>query len=401
MRRLPPALFLLLALVVASPAIGDPGARKQHVDANLSDLRDRIAQARGREQALTERIDSVNSRIQDLDRQAGDVAARLEPLEQDLALHQERLRKLNALVELQTERLTLLRRSYDLAVHRLALRVVSIYELGRADTLDVVFSSTTFGQIVDQMEFAQRIKDQDARITGEVENARDEVRVTRERTRATRGRVASVTRTIQARTEQLRTLRDSLVSQEGSLTAARDDKQQAASSLHESLKEMLDEAGSLQQSSAALAGRIQTAQSSSGGSAPSAPSSSSSSSGLIWPVSGPVTSPFGYRCLEGLCRMHEGIDIGVGYGTPIHAAASGSVIEAGLEGGYGNLTVIDHGGGIATAYGHQSRFAVSSGQHVSQGQVIGYVGCTGRCFGPHLHFEVRVNGQAVDPLGYL
>jgi murein DD-endopeptidase MepM/ murein hydrolase activator NlpD len=100
-------------------------------------------------------------------------------------------------------------------------------------------------------------------------------------------------------------------------------------------------------------------------------------------------------------RMHEGIDIGVAYGTPIHAAAAGRVIYCGWEEGYGNLTVIDHGNGIATAYGHQSSIAVSCGEDVSQGQVIGYVGCTGHCTGPHLHFEVRVNGSPVDPLGYL
>ncbi len=114
-----------------------------------------------------------------------------------------------------------------------------------------------------------------------------------------------------------------------------------------------------------------------------------------------MISGFGYRCLGGICRMHEGVDIGAGSGTPISAAASGSVIYAGWMGGYGNLVVIDHGGGLSTAYAHQSSFAVGSGTHVSQGQVIGYVGCTGRCFGPHLHFEVRVNGGAVDPLSYL
>jgi murein DD-endopeptidase MepM/ murein hydrolase activator NlpD len=99
--------------------------------------------------------------------------------------------------------------------------------------------------------------------------------------------------------------------------------------------------------------------------------------------------------------MHEGIDIGVGYGTPIHAAAGGTVIYCGWEEGYGNFVVIDHGGNVATAYGHQERIAVSCGEHVEQGQVIGYVGCTGHCFGPHLHFEVRVGGNPVDPLGYL
>jgi murein DD-endopeptidase MepM/ murein hydrolase activator NlpD len=119
--------------------------------------------------------------------------------------------------------------------------------------------------------------------------------------------------------------------------------------------------------------------------------------GLIWPVSGPVVSPFGYRW----GRLHAGIDIAVSYGTPIHAAAAGTVVLAGWVSGYGNYTCIDHGGGLATCYAHQSSYAVSQGAAVGQGQVIGYVGCTGHCFGPHLHFEVRINGAPVDPLGYL
>jgi murein DD-endopeptidase MepM/ murein hydrolase activator NlpD len=99
--------------------------------------------------------------------------------------------------------------------------------------------------------------------------------------------------------------------------------------------------------------------------------------------------------------MHEGIDFGVSSGTPIHAAAAGVVVYCGWMSGYGNLTVIDHGGGLATAYGHQSSLAASCSQQVAQGQVIGYVGSTGHSTGPHLHFEVRVNGSPVDPLGYL
>jgi murein DD-endopeptidase MepM/ murein hydrolase activator NlpD len=110
-----------------------------------------------------------------------------------------------------------------------------------------------------------------------------------------------------------------------------------------------------------------------------------------------VTSPFGYRW----GRLHAGIDIGVPYGTPIHAAAAGQVVIAGWVGGYGNYTCIDHGGGLATCYGHQSSFAVGVGASVAQGQVIGYVGSTGHSFGAHLHFEVRINGSPVDPLGYL
>jgi murein DD-endopeptidase MepM/ murein hydrolase activator NlpD len=100
-------------------------------------------------------------------------------------------------------------------------------------------------------------------------------------------------------------------------------------------------------------------------------------------------------------RMHEGIDIGVPTGTPIHASAAGKVVYAGWMSGYGNLVAIDHGNGLSTAYGHQERVAVSVGQVVAQGQVIGYSDCTGHCFGPHVHFEVRVNGVPVDPLSYL
>ena len=100
-------------------------------------------------------------------------------------------------------------------------------------------------------------------------------------------------------------------------------------------------------------------------------------------------------------RMHEGIDIGCAYGTPNRAAAPGTVIYAGWLGGYGNLVVIDHGNGLSTAYAHASSILVGVGQTVAQGRTVSLVGSTGHATGPHLHFEVRVNGVAVDPLPYL
>src|SRR5256886_3950934 len=122
-----------------------------------------------------------------------------------------------------------------------------------------------------------------------------------------------------------------------------------------------------------------------------------------WAVNGPITSPFGYRTdpVLGGNRLHAGVDIGASSGTPIEAAGDGVVVMAGWNGGYGNFTLIDHGGGLATGYGHQSRIGVSIGQHVSTGEVIGYVGSTGASTGPHLHWEVRVNGNPVDPMGWV
>jgi murein DD-endopeptidase MepM/ murein hydrolase activator NlpD len=123
------------------------------------------------------------------------------------------------------------------------------------------------------------------------------------------------------------------------------------------------------------------------------------SGAFIWPVSGPITSPFCERRSWEAC--HPGIDIGVGTGTPIRAAQTGQVVLAGPQGGYGNFTCIGHSKVLSTCYAHQSQILVSVGQVVRQGEVIGLVGCTGLCFGAHLHFEVRVNGQVRNPLDYL
>jgi len=124
---------------------------------------------------------------------------------------------------------------------------------------------------------------------------------------------------------------------------------------------------------------------------------------LAWPVNGRVSSPFGYRVhpILGIRRLHTGIDISARTGDPIRAAESGRVILAQTYGGYGRAVVIDHGGGMATLYAHQSSLAVSVGDSVERGEVIGFTGCTGLCTGPHLHFEVRINGAFVNPMDYL
>lgn len=124
------------------------------------------------------------------------------------------------------------------------------------------------------------------------------------------------------------------------------------------------------------------------------------SSALMAPVAGRITSSFGMRRhpILHFARMHAGIDFGAAWGSPVVAAADGQVIGAGWSGGYGRQVQIGHGSGIVTTYSHMSGIAASTGEPVRQGQVIGYVGSTGLSTGPHLHFEVRVNGRPVDPL---
>jgi len=393
MRRVALAAFVVAA-VVAAPAAGDVYNRKHSVDARLSALQARIAAAQERAQQLSAEIDSVSSRIQALAGRVGDVSARLVTLESDLALHRRKLDRLTTLFGIETQRYVFLRREYSLALARLNARLVEVYEQGDVDSVDVILAATSLSDLIDGLDYVNEIGAADERIATSVGQAKGAAREARERTRKLRGVVAAETRAVQARTEQVRAVRDQLVSNRRELVAARSTKRVNLKSVRASEREEVSEAQALERVSASLGAQIQASQAAS---SYSPPSSSPSASGFIWPVNGPVTSPFGMRW----GRMHTGIDIGVADGTPIHAAAAGRVIYAGWMDGYGNLVFIDHGSGLSTGYAHQSSVAVSNGETVAQGQVIGYVGCTGHCFGPHLHFEVRVNGAPVDPLGYL
>jgi murein DD-endopeptidase MepM/ murein hydrolase activator NlpD len=386
------ALCLVALAAVAAPALGqDVFEQKRDVDRQIDQLSSSLAAHRREEEALRAEIDGVTDRIRALDANVGDVSHRLETLEQDLALHRERLAKLTKLYRLQTGRLITLRQQYKAAVKRLDKRVVAIYVGGQPTLLEFVFGSASIDDVLDKVDYMGRIARADRRIAVEVATAKREVQEARKRTNQVRRQVGSAAQVITARAAQVRETRDALVSATNSLAVSKQRKVVALSELSAAAREEAEEIDGLLATSAQLASQIRAAQGASSSTA--APSAS----GFVWPVSGPMTSPFGWRW----GRMHEGIDIGVASGTPIRAAASGSVIWCGWNGGYGNLVVIDHGGGIATAYAHQSSIAVSCGQSVSQGQVIGYIGSTGHSTGPHLHFEVRVNGGGVDPLGYL
>jgi murein DD-endopeptidase MepM/ murein hydrolase activator NlpD len=396
-RRL--ASCLVLVLVLAAPAAGqDAYDEKQDVDARLAEVRSQLSEIESREQALSAQLGAVSGEILALERQVGDVSSRLSALEHDLALHRRKLARITELYVLQTRRLTFLRRQYGAAVDRLNRRIVAIYEFDDPDAFEVLVSAASFSEVLEQLDFIRSIGKQDKRISQSVERARNEMRTLRARTRATKKRVAAVTQVISVRTAQHRALRERLVARKSGLELARGVKEGALASLESAHREYAGEAAALAAQSSELAARIQSAQLSPERTpAALAVDGTPSASGLIWPVSGSVVSPFGMRW----GRMHEGIDIAAGSGTPVAAAAPGTVISTGYMGGYGNLVVIDHGGGLASAYAHLSGYAVGYGQTVSQGQVVGYVGCTGHCYGPHLHFEVRVNGAAVDPLGYL
>ena len=391
MRRV--ALALVVLLFAATPAFADDIQKKHHVDQQIATLNSRVAKQKQQEQQLRTAVDGYTQRIRALEARVGDVSLQLSTLEADVSLHERRLQALNRLFALQTDRYRYLQQQYRKAVDVLDRRIVELYESGNTTTLEIVFGARSLQSAIDEVEYLRQLSANDKHIADSVRASRAQAKAARKRTSKLRATVRGETRVIQARTAQVRTVRDELVGAKNDIAAQRQTKLVSLDKLTASERAEAEEIDSLQAASAAIAARIRAVQSRSS----SGPTQTPSNAGLVWPVDGPITSPFGWRW----GRMHQGIDIGVPYGTPIRAAAAGTVIYCGWEEGYGNFVVIDHGGNLATAYGHQSAIAVTCGEQVDQGQVIGYVGCTGHCTGPHLHFEVRVDGNPVDPLGYL
>ena len=289
----------------------------------------------------------------------------------------------------QARELTFLRGQSPRATARLSERLVQIYEEGEPSTVEIVLGARSLGDALDRLDYMSSVAAQDRQIAGAVAAGRRRVIAARADTAKAEQSVAAATRIVAFRRNQAQALRAQLVDKQRGLTSSRARSQRALAQTKADERQWREEADALRAASANVASEL----TSSSASSPQTPSSS----GLIWPVNGPITSPYGMRWGS----LRPGIDIGAGMGTPIHAAAAGIVVAAAFSGGYGNLIVIDHGGGLATAYAHQSSFAVGAGTQVAQGQVIGYVGSTGFSTGPHLHFEVRVNGSPVDPMGYL
>jgi murein DD-endopeptidase MepM/ murein hydrolase activator NlpD len=409
---------LLLAVgfaVAAAPALaGDNyGRQKAALDAKLATTKAKIAEARARESRLNGQIGDLNTQIRALETRVADVASRMSALRTDLALRRRRLDALNGLYRTQTARVRDLRGVYRIAVARLDLQLVAMYKSPQPGTLELVLQAKTFQDVLDEMNYLKLIARQDEAIERQVASAKHRVALARAKTLQVRRRVASETNLIDARLEQVAIIHNELLTSSRSLSKARAGKSVALMVARTQEHAAIEESNATAAASAEIEAKIRAAEKAAANarraaapatssSAPSpAPSAAApaaaSAAGLIWPVNGPITSPFGPRW----GGFHPGIDIGVPTGTPIAAAAAGTVIWCGWQSGYGNLVVIDHHNGIATAYAHQSRIAVSCNQDVAQGQVIGYVGCTGFCTGPHLHFEVRVNGAPVDPIGYL
>jgi murein DD-endopeptidase MepM/ murein hydrolase activator NlpD len=393
-RRL--SLTAMALVLLASCLVAVASAPAKSASDKLETVEEKIGAAEEREGVLTSDIEAMADEISALEGQVTALRTREAAAEEELAGKEAELGRAEDELQEALKRLDTLRGRLKRALTNLRERLVAIYTYGATtDLASVVLSSEDYGDMVARTEYFDAINESDSVLAERVRSLRDEAKKLVRVRKTAKLTIEKARDQIAAKAQRLASTRSTLESREGALLSARAKRRQA-------LNGVQGERDDREEIAAGLRSEIaqEIAEATGGTALPAGPLPSASAAGFIWPVEGTLTSPFGYRW----GRMHEGIDISVPEGTPIRAAADGTVILMQSEaesGGYGNYTCIDHGGGLSTCYAHQSSFATSVGAGVSQGDVIGLSGNTGHSTGPHLHFEVRVNGVPTDPLGYL
>ena len=373
--------IVLLLLALAWPALGQPGGSE-------SSLRSDIRANRSRIGAIKKKLDEANKREQELAKKLAETGKRKVKAEDDLAKTvaklsdaQERLRVLK--MRIKRTSIRLLR-----AQHALEKRLRAIYMEGEVSYMAVLLQSDDFTDFLNQADYLERIVKTDSELIASVQTHKVSLDGQKVSARAVVIELAKLRMKKQDKVESLARLKAAqddlyfrLEEHQAKLSARIDQMEHITLKKEKELRNMI---------------KMRTAYLPPGVIPPSA-------GGMIHPVNGPITSPFGYRIhpIYGTSRFHAGLDFGVGYGVPIQAADNGVVIEAGWVGGYGNTIILDHGSGWTTLYGHASSLNVTAGQTVRRGQTVSFVGSTGNSTGPHLHFEVRYQGNPVDPLSRL
>ena len=431
---------LLVAVTLLSGAAGaQTSSDKSKVDQQIDATKKQVDTASAEEQRLLGLIESSTARKTALDAKVATIDGQIATVQRQLDAAQSKLAALEAQQRVTEGRLVEAREALNAAKEELGRQAIAAYTgqseaasyasmLLHASSLGDLASKRSYmraviGSQTDAIAATERLRDEVGDLGKQLDTSRADAQgqrdvVVGQRASLQSGRNAQTAARaeVQAEISQTDALRREVLARKDEFEEQLEDLEDESAAIAETLRRRQAEAAA----AAAAAARAATTTTTVAGVAGAVPSAGSGSvpttapstaaaapakapGRLLTPVPGaPVTSPFGYRIhpIYGTSRLHTGIDYGASEGTPIRASADGVVVSAGWFGGYGNATIIDHGGGIATLVGHQSSMSVSAGGKVTQGQTIGRVGCTGDCTGPHVHFEVRVNGDPVNPAGY-
>lgn len=388
------AAVLLSTTMLASVPLTTIYAEDEDLNNQLSGIQQQMEEAGNKKANAEVTITNVSEQLHQIQVELDQATANLKNYEQQRMAVENEIVKNEKLLEEAQARLSKREGVFN-------KRVRDIYINGRLSYLEVIIGAKDFSDFANRVEMLKRIIDADIKLISSIKTEREEISQRKATLEADRAKVVELenkAREAQAVIQKKKDEQSAILAQAQNDKAVAEQMQADLQASSDAIRAMLQQRAA--ERAAAAAAAAQAAQSSGGGSDYTYVQGTGQ---LAWPVSGVITSGFGWRehPIFGRQIFHSGIDIGVDEGTPVHAADSGTVVYSGWMDGYGYAVVIDHGNGISTLCAHNSDLAVSEGQSVSKGTVIAYAGSTGNATGPHVHFEVRVNGDPVNPLGYL
>lgn len=390
------ASFLALSILLGGQAIHMP-AYADDLDDQVQDLQGQIDSSRLEQENWQQVIEDVSAKLKQIQADLDAANARLQSIQTKQAeINAQIAQTQNEIVKMEAY----LKTRQDV----LNRRVRAIYMHGQLNYLEVILGANSFSDFANRVELLKRVIRSDYNLILEIQKQKAAIETKKAQLEEDKRQLDALAAEAEKTRQEIAKKK---AEQQKVLDAAKSNKAAAAQMEQDLNAQLASVRNLIQQRLAAAEAARQAAQqqaaSDDEGGGGSDDNYVQGTGAMGWPCSGPITSPFGYRThpIFGTTIFHAGIDIGVDYGTPIHAADSGVVVYSGWISGYGNAVIIDHGGGISTLYGHNQSLAVSEGQSVSKGSVIAYAGSTGNSTGPHCHFEVDVNGSPVNPMGYL
>ena len=397
-RSLTMLCVLLFGIVAAAvPASADPSEKLERIQRQKEQAQARQDELAAQKQDVLARIRYLDAKRQTAESKLSDFDSDLARLDSKIADVKEDLTRAQTKVAFLTEDLHDVLAALDERTEIFTDRAVAAYIAGPSAYIDSILSSDSFSDLVDRYEYYESALNADSEIVSEIQVLRDETENRRELIVEKQHEIALAKQELESSRVEIAILRKQQATLVAAKEAALAEKQEILSVVETRRRKWAALESQLDRDSDRLQSLINQSASTSAGPLPSGGGQ------LLWPAAGPVTSAYGYRThpIFGDQRLHTGVDIGAPYGAPVISADSGVVTYAGVMSGYGNVVVVDHGDGLATTYNHMAAFTVSAGQAVGRGEQVGAIGCSGYCTGPHLHFEVRVNGSPVDPMPYL
>lgn len=390
------AAVLLSTTVLVSIPFGTLRAEDEDLTNQLSGIQQQMDEASNKKANAEVTITNVSEQLHQIQVELDQATSNLKNYEQQrMAVEKEIVKNEKLLAEAQA-RLATREGVFN-------KRVRDIYINGRLSYIEVIIGAKDFSDFANRLEMLKRIIDADIKLISSIKTEREEIAQRKAELEADRAKVVELenkAREAQAVIQKKKDEQSAILAKAQNDKAVAEQMQADLQASSNAIKAMLQQRAAERAAAAAAAAAAAQSGGSSGGGGYTYVQGSGQ---LGWPVSGVITSDFGWRehPIFGRQILHSGIDIGVDEGTPVHAADGGYVEYSGWMDGYGYVVVIDHGNGMSTLYGHNSDLAVSEGESVGKGSVIAYAGSTGNSTGPHVHFEVRVNGDPVDPQGYL